>query len=96
MEKEYAKTVEERYWLDDDTCLVIFSELTDDEGDKYHVEAELHTDEDNKVSVLVDYYDKDDDFVGYVEAKEDGMSDADYEFFKSQVTEYYEKTKDDN
>lgn len=33
------------YWLDEDTYVIIFKEMTDVDGDTYHLEVEYHKDE---------------------------------------------------
>ena len=32
-------------WIDDDTYVVVFNDMTDVDGDTYHLEVEYHTDE---------------------------------------------------
>ena len=32
-------------WIDDDTYVIVFAEMTDDDGDIYHLEVEYHKDE---------------------------------------------------
>lgn len=37
--------VMDEYWLDEDTYLIIFQDMTDSDGDTYHLEVEYHKDE---------------------------------------------------
>lgn len=39
------------YWLDDDTYVVIFQDMTDADGDIYHLEVEYHRDE-NRITYV--------------------------------------------
>jgi len=37
--------VQDEYWLDDDTYVIIFQDMVDADGDTYHLEVEYHEDE---------------------------------------------------
>ena len=37
--------VMDEYWLDEDTYVIVFQEMTDVDGDTYHLEVEYHKDE---------------------------------------------------
>ena len=37
--------VQDEYWLDEDTYVIIFQDMTDKDGDTYHLEVEYHKDE---------------------------------------------------
>ncbi len=37
--------VMDEYWLDEDTYVIIFQDMTDSDGDTYHLEVEYHKDE---------------------------------------------------
>lgn len=37
--------VMDEYWLDEDTYVIIFQDMTDSNGDTYHLEVEYHKDE---------------------------------------------------
>lgn len=47
--KEVVYGVVGEYWLDDDTYVIVFKDMTDADGDTYHLEVEYHKDE-NKVT----------------------------------------------
>ena len=40
-------------WMDNDTYLIVFQEMTDADGDVYHLEVEYHKDEDEILFVRV-------------------------------------------
>ena len=44
-------------WLDEDTYVIVFQDMTDSDGDTYHLEVEYHKDE-NRVTYtrVYDYY----------------------------------------
>ena len=44
-------------WMDEDTYLIVFQEMTDADGDVYHLEVEYHKDEDEIFFVRVYEYD---------------------------------------
>ena len=37
--------VQDEYWLDDDTYVIIFQDMVDVDGDTFHLEVEYHSDE---------------------------------------------------
>ena len=37
--------VQDEYWLDDETYVIIFQDMTDEDGDVFHLEVEYHVDE---------------------------------------------------
>lgn len=37
--------VQDEYWLDDDTYVIIFQDMVDVDGDTFHLEVEYHVDE---------------------------------------------------
>lgn len=37
--------VMDEYWLDEDTYVIVFQDMTDSDGDTYHLEVEYHKDE---------------------------------------------------
>ena len=37
--------VQDEYWLDDDTYVIIFQDMVDADGDTFHLEVEYHADE---------------------------------------------------
>ena len=37
--------VQDEYWLDDETYVIIFQDMVDADGDTFHLEVEYHTDE---------------------------------------------------
>lgn len=39
-------TILEEYWLDDDTYVIIFNDISDNDGELFHIEVEYHKDED--------------------------------------------------
>lgn len=41
-----SEKIQEEYWLDADTYVIVFKEEIDKDGDKYHLEVEYHNDED--------------------------------------------------
>lgn len=43
---EVSYEVLDEYWSDDDTYVIIFQDMTDVDGDTYHLEVEYHKDED--------------------------------------------------
>jgi hypothetical protein len=47
--KDVAYAVAEERWLDRNTYLVVFQDMTDVDADTFHLEAEYHKDEDNIV-----------------------------------------------
>lgn len=42
-----SEKIQEEYWLDADTYVIVFKEEIDKDSDKYHLEAEYHKDEDS-------------------------------------------------
>jgi len=44
-------------WIDEDTYVIVFQEMTDADGDVYHLEVEYHKDEDKIFFVRVYEYD---------------------------------------
>lgn len=40
-----SEKIQEEYWLDADTYVIVFKEEIDNDGDKYHLEVEYHNDE---------------------------------------------------
>ena len=51
--KELFYEVLEEFWLDDDTYVIVFQDMYDIDGDKYHLEVEYHADEDRLTFVRV-------------------------------------------
>ena len=43
--KDLFYEVMDEYWLDEDTYVIIFQDMTDEDGDTYHWEIEYHDDE---------------------------------------------------
>ena len=63
------------YWLDDDTYVIVFQDMTDEDGDTYHWEVEYHKDEEKITYTRVYEYENVHDMT---------PSDA----FKNQIDEY--------
>ena len=48
--------VQDEYWLDEDTYVIIFQDMTDKDGDTYHLEVEYHKDEERITYIRVYEY----------------------------------------
>lgn len=67
--------VMDEYWLDEDTYVIIFQDMTDVDGDTYHLEVEYHKDEEEITYTRVyEYENVHDMFPSHV--------------FKKQIDEY--------
>jgi len=67
--------VVDEYWLDEDTYVIIFQDMTDSDGDTYHLEVEYHKDEERITYTRVYEYENVHDMLpSYV--------------FKKQIDEY--------
>jgi hypothetical protein len=67
--------VMDEYWLDKDTYVIIFQDMTDSDGDTYHLEVEYHKDEERITYTRVYEYENVHDMLpSYV--------------FKKQIDEY--------
>ena len=93
MEK-YSKTIEDKFWLDKDTCVVVFGETFIPEDGNVHVEGEVHEDEEDKTPhIIVLAFDEDGNFIDSYSAEDAEMSEEEIEYFKSETTKYYNETK---
>ena len=66
----------EEFWLDDDTYVMVFQDMYDKDGDKYHLEVEYHKDEDRVT------------FVRVYENENVDARDMITHVFKTQIEEY--------